>query len=83
MAKTKKRSMEWTYKQLCQSLAETEYALGKGRSVIRTDVPGGRSDQLKYMEKHYPTQYAEYVEACEVRMTKPVDTKAILATIPV
>lgn len=73
------KEQEWTYKQLCQALAETEYALRTSQKGFNTH---GRHDQLKYMQDHFPSEFDTYLEAWQARMALPVDMKTILESIP-
>lgn len=72
-----------TYKSLCQNLALTEVALrGKDGAKVSTSAKGGRSDQLEYMRVNFPEQWVSYEASFTERMSKPLDTVTVLATIP-
>lgn len=71
----------YTFKQLCQSLAETEYFLRNGGAKVNTSIKNGRSDQLKYMELNFPTQFEKYCTDLLDRLAKPFDKETLLAPI--
>lgn len=73
--------MKYTYKQLCQSLAESEYFLRNSRAKVNTSIKGGRADQLEYMKTNFPDKYQDYCDKLMERISKPFDKEALLEPI--